>query len=83
MNNRKQFDTSRSEVICRICDEGVIGDEFHFLLECPIKLEDLIIKYMALGYRMRPNVLYITLYICYRTMTQTQSIAWQNSHFMV
>ena len=46
---------SRSERICRICDEGVIGDEIHFLFECP-KLEDLRIKYMALGDRMRPNV---------------------------
>ena len=40
VNNRKQLDVSRSEIICRICDEGVIGDEIHFLFECP-KLEDL------------------------------------------
>ena len=79
MNNRKQLDVSRSERMCRICDEGVIGDEIHFLFECP-KLEDLRIKYMALGDIMIP---YITLYICYRTMIQTQYIAWQNSHFMV
>ena len=46
---------SRSESICRICDEGVIGDGIHFLFECP-KLEDLRIKCMALGDRMRPNV---------------------------
>ena len=55
VNNRKQLDVSMSERICRICDEGVIGDEIHFLFECP-KLEDLRIKYMALGDRMRPNV---------------------------
>ena len=55
VNNRKQLDVSRSERICRICDEGVIGDEIHFLFECP-KLEDLRIKYMALGDIMRPNV---------------------------
>ena len=55
VNNRKQLDVSRSEIICRICDEGVIGDEIHFLFECP-KLEDLRIKYMALGNRLRPNV---------------------------
>ena len=55
VNNRKQLDVSRSDRICRICDEGVIGDEIHFLFECP-KLEDLRIKYMALGDRMRPNV---------------------------
>ena len=55
VNNRKQLDVSRSERICRICDEGVIGDEIHFLFECP-KLEDLRIKYMTLGDRMRPNV---------------------------
>ena len=55
MNNRTQLDVSRSERICRICDEVVIGDEIHFLFECP-KLEDLRIKYMALGDRMRPNV---------------------------
>ncbi len=42
--------------MCRICDEGVIGDEIHFLFECQ-KLEDLRIKYMALGDRMRPNVI--------------------------
>ena len=46
---------SRSEIICRICDEGVIGDEIHFLLEFP-KLEDLRMKYMALWDRLRPNV---------------------------
>ena len=57
VNNRKQLDMRRSERICRICDEGVIGDEIHFLFECP-KLEDLRIKYMALGDRMRPNVHY-------------------------
>ena len=55
VNNRKQLDVSRSERICRICDEGVICDEIHFLFKCP-KLEDLRIKYMALGDRMRPNV---------------------------
>ena len=55
MNNRKQLDVSRSERICRICDEGVIGDEIHFLFECQ-KLEYLRIKYMALGYRKIPNV---------------------------
>ena len=55
VHNRKQLDVSRSERICRICDEGVIGDEIHFLFECP-KLEDLRIKCMALGDRMIPNV---------------------------
>ena len=55
MNNRTQLGVSRSERICRICDEGVIGDEIQFLFECP-KLEDLRIKYMALGDRMRPIV---------------------------
>ena len=48
------LDVSRSERICRICDERV-GDEIHFLFECP-KLEDMRIKDMALGDRMRPNV---------------------------
>ena len=76
VNNRKQLDVSRSERICRICDEGVIDDEIHFLFECP-KLEDL-----RIGDRMRPNV-YNFVHICYRTMIQTQNIAWQNSHFMV
>ena len=61
VNNRKQLDVSRSERICRICDEGVIGDEIHFLFECA-KLEDLRIKYMALGDRMRHNV-YNILYM--------------------
>ena len=45
---------SRSERICRICDEGVTGEEIHFLFECQ-KLEDLRIKYMALGDGIRPN----------------------------
>ena len=49
---------SRSERICRICDEGVISDEINFLFECP-KLEDLRIKYMALEDRMRPNVVHM------------------------
>ena len=81
MNNRKQLDMSRNERFCRICDEGVIGDEFHFVFECS-KLEDFGIKYMALRDRMRPNV-YNVVHICYRTMIQTQSIAWQNLHCMV
>ena len=55
VNKRNQLDVSRSERICRICDEGVIGDEINFLLECH-KLEDLRIKYMALGDRIIPNV---------------------------
>ena len=55
VNNRNQLDVSRSERICRICDEGVIGDEINFLFECQ-KLEDLRIKYMALGDRIIPNV---------------------------
>ena len=47
MHNRKQLlDVSRSERICRICDEGVIGDEIHFFFECQ-KLEDLRIKHMV------------------------------------
>ena len=54
VNNRKQLDVSRSERIFRICDEGVIGNEIYFLFECQ-KLEDLIIKYMALGDILRPN----------------------------
>ena len=53
VNNRKQLDMSRSEIICRICDEGVICDEIHFLFECQ-KLEDL--RIMALGDRIIPNV---------------------------
>ena len=55
VNNRKQLDVSRSERICRISDDGVIGDGIHFLFECH-KLEDLRIKYMALGDRIIPNV---------------------------
>ena len=55
VNNRKQLDVSRSERVCRICDEGVIGDDIHFLFECQ-KLEDLRIKYMALGDIIIPNV---------------------------
>ena len=55
VNNLKQLDVSRSEIICRICDKGVIGDEIHFLFECQ-ELEDLRIKYMALGDRIIPNV---------------------------
>ena len=42
VNNRKQLDVSRSKRICRICDEGVISDEIHFLFECP-KLEHIIL----------------------------------------
>ena len=55
MNNRKQLDVSMSERICRICDGGVIGDEIHILFKCQ-KLEDLRIKYLALGDRIIPNV---------------------------
>ncbi len=66
---------------CRICDEGVIGDEINFLLECP-KLEDLRIKYMALGDRMRPNV-YNFVHMLQDDDPDTIYIAWQNLHFMV
>ena len=76
VNNRKQLDMSRSERICRNCDEVVIG--FHFLFECP-KLEYLRIKYMALGDRMRPNVYNFV----HMLQDDYQSIAWQNLHFMV
>ena len=79
MNNRKQLDVSRGDIICGICVEGVIGDEIHFLFECQ-KLEDLRIKCMALGDRIIPNV-YNFVHML-QTMIQTQSIAWQNLHFM-
>ena len=74
---------SRSERICRICDEGVIGDEIHFLFECP-KLEDLRIKYiMALRDRMRPNVYNFVHMLQDDDPDKIIIIAWQNLHFMV
>ena len=42
--------------------------EIHFLFECP-KLEDLRIKYMALGDRMRPNV---GLYNCVHVLQDNE-----------
>ena len=45
MNNLNTFDMSRSEIISRICDEGVIGDGIHFVYELP-KLGDVRIKYL-------------------------------------
>ena len=45
----------RNERLCTICDEGVLGDEIHFLYECT-KLDDLRTKYISSCNRMNANV---------------------------
>ena len=44
---------------CTICDEGVLGDEIHFLYECT-KLDDLRTKYISSCNRMSANVYHCT-----------------------
>ena len=39
--------------ICNLCDENVIGDEFHYILEC----NNVRKKYNDDCYRKRPNMI--------------------------
>ena len=49
----------RNEILCTICDEGVLCDEIHFLYECT-KLDDLITKYISSCNMMNANVHNVT-----------------------
>ena len=44
---------------CTICDEGVLGDNIHFLSECT-KLDDIRTKYISSCNRMSANVFNFT-----------------------
>ena len=44
----------REERKCSLCNEEKIGDEFHFLLECPF-FNDIRANYIDKYYRIRPN----------------------------
>ena len=44
----------RQNRICTLCNLNKIGDEFHYLFECP-KLESNRKKYIKAYYRIRPN----------------------------
>ena len=47
---------SRHLRVCENCDTNTLGDEFHFLLECPA-LNDLRKKYIPKFYWQRPNMI--------------------------
>ena len=40
VNNRKHFNVPRADRHCTHCDQSLMGDEIHFLYECP-KLNNL------------------------------------------
>ena len=46
----------RSQRICTICDTAKLGDEFHYLFECPAFLKARN-KYIDVSYTTRPNAL--------------------------
>ena len=49
--------TLREERLCRLCDEQVVGDEFHFILECKnSRLVELRNQYLAPYYRFSPTL---------------------------
>ena len=92
VNNRRNIIFSRNKRLCKICNKAGIRDEIHFLYECS-KLDGLRIKYMSSYIRMNlnvPNFIHMLqnndlgttdslamLYICYRTLIQTQLTVWQ------
>ena len=45
-----------SERLCKLCNSGQIGDEFHFILECK-SLENLRKKYLCKYYNQNPNII--------------------------
>ena len=56
VNNRKHFNVPRADRHCTHCDQSLMGDEIHFLYECP-KLNNLRVKYMySPDIRREPNV---------------------------
>ena len=56
VNNRKHFNVPRADRHCTHCDQSIMGDEIHFLYECP-KLNNLRVKYMySPDIRREPNV---------------------------
>ena len=42
--------------ICNLCDENIIGDEFHYILECNY-FNNVRKKYIDDCYRKRPNII--------------------------
>ena len=55
-NNRKHFNVPRADRHCTHCDQSLMGDEIHFLYECP-KVNNLRVKYMySPDIRREPNV---------------------------
>lgn len=49
-------DTPRNERYCNICKKNVLGDEFHFLLECT-SLKDIRRQFIPERYWKRPNTI--------------------------
>ena len=46
----------RNERVCKMCNSGHLGDEFHFCLECPA-LKELGNKFLPAHIYNRPNVI--------------------------
>ena len=59
-NRRFPVETGRwyniplNERLCLLCNKGLIGDEFHYILECSA-LEEIRKKYINIKYWKRPN----------------------------
>ena len=47
---------SRNESVCKMCNSGQLGDEFHFCLECPA-LKELRNKFLLAIIYKKPNVI--------------------------
>ncbi len=54
--NMFDHETPRHERTCNLCDKNALGDEYHFLLECP-KFAGIRQKYIHEKYYDRPNML--------------------------
>ena len=46
INNQENSNVPRNEILCTIFDEGVLGDEIHFLYKCKM-LVNLRTKYIS------------------------------------
>ena len=54
--NNRRLDLPRNERLCRYCHMNKLGDEFHFLFECPT-LREIRSKHIPTSYTRNPNTL--------------------------
>ena len=64
----------RENRTCNLCDLDKIGDEFHFLLECPL-LNDIRSKYISRYYYTRPNFYKFSQLLANRNKTKLLSLS--------